>query len=156
MAPLQVFTTVHPGQSELAILMYIGESHVASRNRLLGQFHLVGLPPAPVGVPQIEVRDTDCLSRIQQSRSRRLLRAGGHDQATLPWPVAVHSTWAAALLHAARGESHTSCWLADIACCAAACTTPMPACSSSRARYERILVPALACDAHCPVHAPAR
>jgi molecular chaperone DnaK len=55
-APIrQVFTTVHPGQGDIALLLYRGDAHVASRNRLLGQFHLVGLPPAPVGVPQIEV-----------------------------------------------------------------------------------------------------
>ena len=35
-------------------MLYQGESPVASRNKLMGQFHLVGLPPAPVGVPQIE------------------------------------------------------------------------------------------------------
>jgi molecular chaperone DnaK (HSP70) len=46
---------VHPGQADLALLLYLGEAQVASRNRLLGQFHLVGLPPAPVGAPQIEV-----------------------------------------------------------------------------------------------------
>ena len=36
-------------------MLYQGESPVASRNKLMGQFHLVGLPPAPVGQPQIEV-----------------------------------------------------------------------------------------------------
>lgn len=36
-------------------MLYQGESPVASRNKLMGQFHLVGLPPAPVGEPQIEV-----------------------------------------------------------------------------------------------------
>lgn len=52
---VQVFTTVHPGQSNVALMLYQGESQVASRNKQLGQFHLVGLPQAPVGVPQIEV-----------------------------------------------------------------------------------------------------
>ncbi len=37
-------------------MLYQGESPVASRNKLMGQFHLVGLPPAPIGEPQIEVR----------------------------------------------------------------------------------------------------
>ena len=36
-------------------MLYQGESPVASRNKLMGQFHLVGLPPAPIGEPQIEV-----------------------------------------------------------------------------------------------------
>ena len=52
---VQVFTTVHPGQREVCLMLYRGESQVASRNKQLGQFHLVGLPEAPIGVPQIEV-----------------------------------------------------------------------------------------------------
>ena len=55
-AMMQIFTTVHPGQTEVCLMLYQGESPVASRNKLMGQFHLVGLPPAPVGEPQIEVR----------------------------------------------------------------------------------------------------
>lgn len=51
----QVFTTVHPGQREVCLMLCQGEATVASRNKLLGQFHLVGLPEAPVGTPQIEV-----------------------------------------------------------------------------------------------------
>lgn len=51
----QVFTTVHPGQRDVSLMLYQGESQVASRNKQLGQFHLVGLPEAPLGVPQIEV-----------------------------------------------------------------------------------------------------
>ena len=53
---MQIFTTVHPGQRDVCLMLYQGESPVASRNKLMGQFHLVGLPPAPVGQPQIEVR----------------------------------------------------------------------------------------------------
>ncbi len=52
---MQIFTTVHPGQTEVCLMLYQGESPVASRNKLMGQFHLVGLPPAPVGVPKVEV-----------------------------------------------------------------------------------------------------
>ena len=51
---MQIFTTVHPGQRDVCLMLYQGESPVASRNKLMGQFHLVGLPPAPVGAPQIE------------------------------------------------------------------------------------------------------
>ena len=46
---------MHNGQSELCVLIYAGDSNIASRNRLLGQFQLVNLPPARVGEPQIEV-----------------------------------------------------------------------------------------------------
>ena len=55
LSTMQVFTTVHPGQREVCLMLYRGESQVASRNKQLGQFHLVGLPEAPIGVPQIEV-----------------------------------------------------------------------------------------------------
>ena len=55
---MQIFTTVHPGQRDVCLMLYQGESPVASRNKLMGQFHLVGLPPAPVGVPQIEARSS--------------------------------------------------------------------------------------------------
>ena len=51
-------------------MLYQGESPVASRNKLMGQFHLVGLPPAPVGEPQIEV--SCCLLC-----HRRIIRAVG-------------------------------------------------------------------------------
>ena len=51
---VQIFTTVHNGQTELCVLIYAGESQKASKNRLLGQFQLINLPPAPVGEPQIE------------------------------------------------------------------------------------------------------
>ena len=52
----QIFTTVHHNQAELAVLIYQGDNSQASRNRLLGQFQLVNLPPARAGEPQIEVR----------------------------------------------------------------------------------------------------
>ena len=55
---LQIFTTVHDGQTELCVLIYSGESNKASKNRLLGQFQLINLPPAPYGVPQIEASST--------------------------------------------------------------------------------------------------
>ena len=73
---MQVFTTVHPGQADVGLLLYQGDAHVASRNRLLGQFHLVGLPPAPVGVPQIEVRGEATLLCVIQ-RVHRGLRLQG-------------------------------------------------------------------------------
>jgi molecular chaperone DnaK len=49
------FTTVIDNQSTVGIHILQGEREIASANRSLGQFDLVGLPPAPRGVPQIEV-----------------------------------------------------------------------------------------------------
>jgi molecular chaperone DnaK len=51
----QVFSTAEDNQSAVTIRVFQGEREMASDNKLLGQFDLVGLPPAPRGVPQIEV-----------------------------------------------------------------------------------------------------
>lgn len=51
----QVFSTAADNQSAVTIRVFQGERPMASDNKLLGQFDLVGIPPAPRGVPQIEV-----------------------------------------------------------------------------------------------------
>jgi molecular chaperone DnaK len=51
----QVFSTAEDGQSAVTIRVFQGEREMAADNKLLGQFDLVGIPPAPRGVPQIEV-----------------------------------------------------------------------------------------------------
>nr|CAH7736032.1 unnamed protein product [Callosobruchus chinensis] len=51
----QVFSTAADGQTQVEIKVYQGEREMASNNKILGQFSLVGIPPAPRGVPQIEV-----------------------------------------------------------------------------------------------------
>merc|ERR550534_2214985 len=51
----QVFSTAADGQTQTEIKVYQGEREMASDNKTLGQFTLVGIPPAPRGVPQIEV-----------------------------------------------------------------------------------------------------
>merc|ERR1711963_741040 len=51
----KIFTTVHDHQSTVYIPIYQGERPIAKKNRKLGQMILSGIPPAPVGVPQIEV-----------------------------------------------------------------------------------------------------
>jgi len=51
----QVFSTAADGQTQTEIKVYQGEREMASDNKILGQFTLVGIPPAPRGVPQIEV-----------------------------------------------------------------------------------------------------
>ncbi|VBB30007.1 unnamed protein product [Acanthocheilonema viteae] len=51
----QVFSTAADGQTQVEIKVYQGERDMAANNKLLGQFSLVGIPPAPRGVPQIEV-----------------------------------------------------------------------------------------------------
>src|SRR5204863_535785 len=50
-----VFSTAEDNQTAVTIRDFQGEREMASDNKILGQFDLVGLPPAPRGVPQVEV-----------------------------------------------------------------------------------------------------
>merc|ERR1712187_259051 len=51
----QVFSTAADNQTPVGIKVFQGEREMAADNQMLGQFDLVGIPPAPRGVPQIEV-----------------------------------------------------------------------------------------------------
>merc|ERR1719390_265853 len=51
----QVFSTAADNQPQVQIKVMQGEREMAADNKMLGNFDLVGLPPAPRGVPQIEV-----------------------------------------------------------------------------------------------------
>ncbi|HEW92130.1 MAG TPA: molecular chaperone DnaK, partial [Thermotogaceae bacterium] len=51
----KIFTTAEDGQTEVEVRVYQGEREIAKYNRLLGSFRLTGIPPAPRGIPQIEV-----------------------------------------------------------------------------------------------------
>jgi molecular chaperone DnaK len=51
----EIFSTAADGQTSVEVHVLQGERQMARDNRTLGRFHLIGLPPAPRGVPQIEV-----------------------------------------------------------------------------------------------------
>jgi molecular chaperone DnaK len=51
----QIFTTASDNQGSVTVKVFQGEREMASDNKLLGQFDLEGIPPAPRGVPQVEV-----------------------------------------------------------------------------------------------------
>ena len=51
----QIFSTAEDNQTAVTIRVFQGEREMAADNKLLGQFDLVGIPPAPRGMPQIEV-----------------------------------------------------------------------------------------------------
>jgi molecular chaperone DnaK len=51
----QVFSTAEDNQNAVTIRVFQGEREMAADNKILGQFDLVGIPPAPRGVPQVEV-----------------------------------------------------------------------------------------------------
>ena len=57
--PRQVFTTSHDSQKDISILMYQGDASLASKNTLLGQLQVVGLPPHRKGEFKLQVRDQD-------------------------------------------------------------------------------------------------
>lgn len=70
----QVFSTAADNQTQVGIKVLQGEREMAVDNKLLGQFDLVGIPPAPRGVPQIEVTfDID---------ANGLVNVGARDKAT--------------------------------------------------------------------------
>merc|ERR1719411_56712 len=51
----QVFSTAADGQTQVELKVHQGEREMARDNKLLGQFQLTGIPPAPRGVPQVDV-----------------------------------------------------------------------------------------------------
>ncbi|MEE9233570.1 MAG: Hsp70 family protein, partial [Nitrospirales bacterium] len=51
----QIFSTAADNQTAVTIRVFQGERDMANDNKLLGQFDLVGIPPAPRGIPQVEV-----------------------------------------------------------------------------------------------------
>lgn len=64
----QVFSTAEDSQNAVTIRVFQGEREMAADNKLLGQFDLVGIPPAPRGIPQIEVTfDIDANGIVQVS-----------------------------------------------------------------------------------------
>jgi molecular chaperone DnaK len=70
----QVYTTADDNQPAVTVKVYQGERDIVSGNKLLGEFNLMGIPPAPRGTPQIEVSfDID---------ANGILHVGAKDKAT--------------------------------------------------------------------------
>ncbi len=75
----QIFSTAEDNQTAVTIRVFQGEREMASDNKLLGQFDLVGIPPSPRGLPQIEVRfDIDANGIVNVSATDK---ATGKEQA---------------------------------------------------------------------------
>ena len=74
----QIFTTVTDNQHSVEIAVLQGERELASENKALGRFELVGIPPSPRGVPQIEVTFAIDSNGIVQVTARDL--ATGREQ----------------------------------------------------------------------------
>jgi molecular chaperone DnaK len=74
----EIFTTAADGQTEVTVHVLQGEREMARDNKSLGMFHLTGIPPAPRGVPQIEVTfDLDANGILHASARDR---ASGREQ----------------------------------------------------------------------------
>jgi molecular chaperone DnaK len=67
----QVFSTAADGQTAIDVKIYHGERELVRDNILLGNFDLVGIPPAPKGVPQIEITfDIDIDAGVSSANSQ--------------------------------------------------------------------------------------
>ena len=76
----QIFSTADDNQNAVTIRVFQGERPMAADNKLLGQFDLVGIPPAPRGVPQVEVTfDIDANGIVNVSGARQGDRQGAVD-----------------------------------------------------------------------------
>ncbi|HXA71340.1 MAG TPA: molecular chaperone DnaK [Stellaceae bacterium] len=88
-----VFSTAEDNQTAVTIRVFQGEREMASDNKLLGQFDLIGIPPAPRGVPQVEVTfDIDANGIVSvsakdkatgQEKQIRVQASGGLSQADI-------------------------------------------------------------------------
>jgi len=89
----QVFSTAEDNQSAVTIRVFQGEREMAADNKTLGQFDLMGIPPAPRGVPQVEVTfDIDANGIVHVSakdkatnkeQSIRIQASGGLDDSEI-------------------------------------------------------------------------
>jgi len=66
----QVYSTAADNQTQVTITVFQGEREIARDNKLLGNFDLVGIPPSPRGIPQVEVTfDIDANGIVNVSAS---------------------------------------------------------------------------------------
>ena len=76
----EIFSTASDNQTSVEVHVLQGERSLARDNRTLGKFHLIGLPPAPRGVPQIEVTfDIDANGIVNVSGEGSRHRQGAED-----------------------------------------------------------------------------
>ncbi len=97
----QTFSTAEDSQSAVTIRVFQGEREMAADNKALGQFDLVGIPPAPRGVPQIEVTfDIDANGIVNVSAKDK--GTGKEHQIRIPRPTRSARRWSR---HATRPKA---------------------------------------------------
>jgi L1 cell adhesion molecule like protein len=124
----QVFSTAADSQTQVGIKVFQGEREMAADNKLLGQFDLVGIPPAPRGVPQIEVTfDIDANGIVHVSakdkatgkeQSIRIQSSGGLSEEAIQSMVREAESYAdrdrqRKELIEAKNEADTLCYTVD-------------------------------------------
>jgi molecular chaperone DnaK len=71
----QVFSTAANGQTAIEVKIFQAERVLVCNNKLLGNFNLVGIPPAPEGIPQIEINfDIDADGIVNVSAKDKVSR----------------------------------------------------------------------------------
>src|SRR6478672_8997131 len=98
----QVFSTAEDNQNAVTIRVFQGEREMAADNKMLGQFDLVGIPPAPRGVPQIEVTfdiDANGIVNVQakdkatgKEQQIRIQASGGLSESDIEKSLAEHGS----------------------------------------------------------------
>jgi molecular chaperone DnaK len=84
----QVYSTAEDNQNAVTIRVFQGEREMAMDNKLLGNFDLVGIPPAPRGVPQVEVTfDIDANGLVSVTAKDNRLRS--KHRAVCPTPISI-------------------------------------------------------------------
>jgi molecular chaperone DnaK len=100
----QVFTTADDNQPSVEVHVLQGEREMASDNKTLGRFHLVGIPPAPRGIPQIEVSfDIDANGIVNVSAKD--LGTGKEQSVTITGGTALGKDDIARMVHDAEAHS---------------------------------------------------
>jgi molecular chaperone DnaK len=137
----QTFSTAEDNQPAVTVRVFQGEREMAADNKLLGEFNLVGIPPAPRGVPQIEVTfDIDANGIVSVSAKDKAtgkeqqikIQAGGG------FPSRRSSAWSARPSSTRRRTSAAGRWWRR-ATRATPCSTPPR--SSSRSTAARRAAP---------------
>ena len=91
----EVFSTAADNQTSVEIHVLQGERPMAKDNRTLGKFHLVGIPPAPRGIPQVEVTFDIDANGILNVSAKDLGRARSRGSPSLPPAVSARKRWSA-------------------------------------------------------------
>ena len=98
----ETFSTAEDDQTAVTIRVFQGEREMAADNKLLGQFDLVGIPPAPRGVPKIEVTfDIDANGIVNVSAKDKVERQAADD----PHPGVGRAQRGRSATHGPRGRS---------------------------------------------------